>query len=181
MHECVKKFYFKFLKLKCNWLTIFVLISGVQHSDDHNKSSCHLSPYKILQYYWLYSLWCTLHYSVIYFFCNWNFYLLISLTYFAHLPILAFPPTTSLFSVSMRKKHTEPQTVAFLAQIPSWTFAFLGEDTLISHSYPALGTTVSGCLRSCVIRYYCHTNPSLASPHKLSFLDPPCSLYRQWF
>ena len=38
------------------------------------------------------------HYiSMIYFFCNRNFYLLISFTYFAHLPIPAFLPTTSLF------------------------------------------------------------------------------------
>ena len=100
---------------------------------------------------------------------------------FAHSPTPYLLETSHWFSVSMREKHTGPQTVAFLAQIPSWTFAFLGEDTLISHSYPALGTTVSGCLRSCVIRYYCHTNPSLTSLHKLSFLDPPCSLYRQWF
>ena len=97
----------------------------------------------------------------------------------SHIPPPWQPSVCSLYL--WEKNILCQQTVAFLAQIPSWTFAFLGEDTLISHSYPTLGTTVSGCLRSCVIRYYCHTNPNLSSPHKLSFLDPPCSLYRQWF
>ena len=97
----------------------------------------------------------------------------------SHIPLPRQPPVCSLYL--WEKSILDQPTVAFLAQIPSWTFAFLGEDILIGLSYPTLGTTVSGCLRSCVIRYYHHTKPSLSSPHKLSFLDPSCSLYKQWF
>ena len=168
-----------------NWsiigLTIFVLISGVQHSNDHNKPSYHLSLYKVHYSVIDYIPYAVYNISWLIYFIIRSLYLFISLTYFPHLHIFHSPDNHQFVLCIWEKSILDQQTVALLAQIPSWTFAFLGEDILIGHSYPTLGTTVSGCLRSCVIRYYGHTKPSLSSPDKLSFLDPPCRLYKHWF
>ena len=80
-----------FLKLKNNWLTIlyyFQIYSTIiqyflqLQNDHHNKSSCHLSPFKLSQCYWPYRLCQTIITSL--WFLSETFCFLISLTYFTH-------------------------------------------------------------------------------------------------
>ena len=87
-----------FLKLKNNWLTIlyyFQIYSTIiqyflqLQNDHHNKSSCHLSPFKLSQCYWPYRLCQTIITSL--WFLSETFCFLISLTYFTH------PPHPTLF------------------------------------------------------------------------------------
>ena len=115
---------------------------------------CHYTKYIVHYSVIDYIPYAVYYISWLIYFVTGSLYLLIFLTYFPHLHISHLPDNHQFVLRIYEKKHTGPANCSLLAQIPSWTFAFLVEDTLISHSYPTLGTTVSGCLRSCVIRCY---------------------------
>ena len=98
-----------FLLLKYSWCTILYYFQVynivVQHlntlwNDHHNKSSSHLSPYKVITV--LLTLYCIIQTCNL--FCNWNFVPLNPLHLFSlnSLPLILSPlANTSLFSVFM--------------------------------------------------------------------------------